>query len=72
MNRKKTWLICCLFVLGLIALTYSPVVLSPGKMEPSVGAIPYTLAWGFGISLIMVAMTIIGARVHPVNEEEDV
>jgi hypothetical protein len=71
MNRKTSWTICCVVALVVVALTYSPLVMAPGKYEPSWGPIPYSLVWGFVIAAIMIGLTVIGHFVHPVNDEEE-
>lgn len=73
MNRKRLWLLSGLGVIVMIAIIYNPWTLSPGKIEPKLGVLPFHLWFGFLSMLILLGLTALGAYSHPThhNNEED-
>lgn len=73
MKSKKPlyWKICIVLAIFFSLLTFTPLVMSPGVIKPMLFGIPYTLWISFIITVILVALTFIGTRVHPVTDEED-
>ena len=72
MKKKKTiWRICVILVPLLIILAYTPWMIPQGVYKPMVLGIPYTLWTSFLITVVLVALTYIGARVHPGSDEEE-
>jgi hypothetical protein len=59
------WRICILIVLVLVILGYTPLVIPKGIYKPMLFGIPYTLWLDFLLTVILVVLTYIGARVHP-------
>ena len=70
MQNTKTlyWRLCCLKVVMLSALAFTPLVIPAGQYEPMLAGVPLTLWAGIGIAVALVALTWIGTRVHPDNE----
>jgi hypothetical protein len=67
------WRICIATVLVLVILGYTPLIIPKGIYKPMLFGIPYTLWMDFLVTVILVVLTYIGARVHPgtdANEEE--
>ena len=60
---------CCGAALFLAALTFTPLVIPPGRIHPTLGGMPLTLWAGLGIAFAFVALTWIGTQVHPDREE---
>ena len=68
-----TWRICIVIVLVLVILGYTPLIIPKGVFKPMLFGIPYTLWLDFLVTVILVVLTYIGARVHPgtdTSEEE--
>ena len=53
----------------LIVLAYTPLMIPKGVYEPMLLGLPYTLWTSFLITAVLVALTYIGARVHPGRDE---
>ena len=56
---------CCGVMVVLSIVTFTPLVIPEGKIEPSLWGIPLTLWAGAAIALIMVLLTAIAALLHP-------
>jgi len=69
MKKKTIWRICTLVVPILIILAYTPLMIPKGVYKPMLLGFPYTLWTSFIITVVLVALTYIGARVHPGNDE---
>jgi len=69
MKKKTIWRICTLVVPILIILAYTPLMIPNGVYKPMLLGLPYTLWTSFIITVVLVALTYIGARVHPGNDE---
>jgi hypothetical protein len=65
MKKKTIWRICTIVVLILIILAYTPLLIPKGVYKPMLLGLPYTLWTSFLITVVLVALTYIGARVHP-------
>jgi len=50
--------------LGLVILTFTPVILNPGKIEPKILSLPYTLWTSILITMILVLLTYLVSRLH--------
>lgn len=48
----------------LVVLTFSPVLLQPGKIEPKFLSLPFTLWAGMVATLLMVALTYLATRIR--------
>lgn len=59
------WRVSCAAVLVLSVLTFTPAVIPEGVTEPALLGVPRTLWAGILLTVALVAMTYIGARVHP-------
>jgi len=70
-KRKKYWTLCVVLVMVLMVLAYTPLMIPNGVYKPMILGIPYTLWTSFLITVILVALTYIGARVHPGSDEEE-
>lgn len=72
-SRKKKrfyWWACVAGVAALSILTFTPVVSPPGEAGPFIAGIPRPLWGGILITVGLVILTAIGARVYPVSEKE--
>jgi len=70
-RKTKYWRFCVYIVLLLIVITYTPLVIPRGVYKPMVLGIPFSLWTSFLITLILVALTYLGSRVHPGNDDEE-
>ena len=68
-KSKKYWTLCAVLVMVLMVLAYTPLMIPNGVYKPMILGIPYTLWTSFLITVILVALTYIGAKVHPGSDE---
>ena len=64
-NNSGYWRICCVAMLVLSIVTFTPLVIPKGKIEPILLGLPLTLWAGAAIAFMMVLLTIMGALLHP-------
>ena len=65
MNKRPgniTWLLIVTIALVLVVITFTPLVLSPGRIYPKVLSMPYTLWTSILITVILVVLTYAGSR----------
>ncbi|MEM9326726.1 MAG: hypothetical protein AAGA85_13765 [Bacteroidota bacterium] len=63
MNKNKTrWQICLALAILLTLLTLSPVVLTLGTYQPTIGGIPYTLWSSILTTAGLVGLTFFGSK----------
>lgn len=67
MNKKHVlyWRLCCAGMILLSVLAFTPLFIPPGKFQPSLGSVPYTMWSGFLLTVALVFLTYLGTRVHP-------
>jgi heme A synthase len=68
--NKRLWNICVISVILIIAITFSPLIIAPGKINPSVYGLPFTLWISILTTIALVIFTYIGGLVSPNDEEE--
>jgi len=68
-KKQRSWRICIILVLAFIVLGYTPLMIPYGIYKPMIFGIPYTLWTSFLITLALVVLTYIGAKVHPGRDE---
>ena len=61
MKRIKRSLIVGVAV-ALVVITFTPLILSPGRIEPKLFSLPYTLWTGITITVILVLLTYLFSR----------
>ena len=67
LKKKKNrlyWRIIAAVAVFLILLTFTPVIIEPGRKDPRLFAMPYTLWTSILITIILVILTFLGGRVH--------
>ena len=72
MKKKKRnfyWKLCYWFAILLAVITFTPIVIPYGKIEPAISNIPYTLWMGILIYILFVLVTFIGTKVYPENDD---
>jgi polyferredoxin len=69
--NKRLWKIYVAAVIFIIAVTFSPVIIAPGKISPSLGGLPFTLWASMLTTIALVVLTYLGSRVSPNDEEEN-
>ncbi len=52
-----------------MVLGYTPLMIPNGVYKPMILGIPYSLWTSFLITVILVALTYIGSKVHPGSDE---
>ena len=70
-RNKKYWTICVILVAMLIVIGYTPIMIPKGVYKPMILGIPYSLWLSFLITVVLVTLTYIGAKVHPGSDEEE-
>lgn len=50
--------------LGLVVLTFTPLILNPGKIEPKFLSMPYTLWTSIVITVILVVLTFLVSKLQ--------
>jgi len=68
-KNKRIWQFCVAAVIVIIVVTFSPLVIAPGKIKPFLFGLPYTLWMGILLTIILVVITLIAGNALP-NEEE--
>ena len=68
-KKNKYWRICTILVPLLIVLAYTPLMIPHGVYKPMILGLPFTLWTSFLITLALVILTFIGAKVHPGRDE---
>lgn len=70
-DKKRYWNICIICVAVIAILAYTPLVIPKGVYKPMILGIPYSLWLSFLITVALVVLTYIGAKVHPGNDNEE-
>jgi len=68
--NKRLWNICVISVILIIAITFSPLIITPDKINPSIIGLPFTLWTTIFTTIALVVLTYLGGRVSPNDEEE--
>jgi len=68
--NKRLWNIIVTAVILIIAITFSPLIINPGKITPSILGLPFTLWTSILLTIALVILTYLGGRVSPNDEEE--
>jgi len=68
-NNKRIWQLCVAAVIFIIILTFSPLVIAQGKIQPFLFGLPYTLWIGILLTVALVIITLIAGNVLPNDEE---
>jgi len=69
--KKCLWRLCCLGVLLLAVLTFTPLVTPVGSSEPCWLEIPRTLWAGIVIYLSITVLTWVGSRIYLSDPSEE-
>jgi len=60
--RKTIWRMCCIAATALSIVAFTPLVISPGRYEPTFAGMPRTLWAGILVSLGLAIVTIVASR----------
>ena len=71
LTPPKVWRTCCLLAVLLAALTFTPFVLVPNEIEPTLMGMPRTLWLGMLISFGFFLLTLWGAFILTRQNESD-
>jgi hypothetical protein len=66
-NGKKTRLwtaVIWMAAVMIVITTFSPVVLHPGRREPALFSLPYTLWTGIVSTILLVLLTYLSSRIR--------
>ncbi len=70
MTKSIIWKICCISVLIIAVLTFTPLITPDHKIEPKFLGMPYTLWVSILTTFILLIIIIIGSLVHPGANEK--
>lgn len=68
MNRNMIWNLCCVLVVIISLLTFTPLITPSQKYTPELMGMPYTLWTGIIQAIVLVLLTFIGTIIHPGNK----
>ena len=68
-RRIYAWRACIIAAAGLTIVTFSPLVLSPDVIEPTLFGLPRTLWTGLLVAAGFLIATIVGAAIHPGRDD---
>lgn len=68
-NSKRIWQLCVAAVILIIIVTFSPLIIAPGKINPFLFGLPYTLWTGMLLAIVLVIITLVAGNALS-NEEE--
>jgi len=74
MDKNKTqryWRICRTLALIISLISFTPLVIPHETYKPMLWGIPYTLWTGYVVTILLVALTYIGTKVHPAIYDEE-
>jgi len=67
LSRKKGTLwarVIWIAAMMIVLVTFSPVILQPGKREPALFSLPYTLWAGIVTTILLVLLTYLSSRIR--------
>lgn len=68
-NKRILWKICVTAVFLIAIITYSPLIIKTGKVEPFLFGLPFALWTSIGLTILVVGLTFLGGLVLPNDEE---
>ncbi|MEA3461327.1 MAG: hypothetical protein U9R49_05570 [Bacteroidota bacterium] len=70
MKKSKTyWTLCAVLVIVIMVLGYTPLMIPNGVYKPTILGLPYSLWTSMLATVLLVALTYIGSKVHPGSNE---
>jgi len=69
--QKRYWMICVILVVILVVLGYTPLMIPRDVYKPMLLGIPYSLWTSILGTIALVALTYIGAKVHPGSDKKE-
>ncbi len=63
-RNKKRWYVIVAIVIVLVVVTFSPIILSPGRIEPKFLSLPFTLWSGMLLTIVVVILTYLASRIQ--------
>jgi len=65
MKRKRYWRILIILVaVILVGITFTPLILRPGKIDPKLFSLPYTLWTTIIITVLLVLLTYLASMLQ--------
>ena len=65
------WKICVVLVIILVVLGYTPLMIPRDTYKPMLLGIPYSLWTSILATIALVALTYVGAKVHPGSDKKE-
>lgn len=69
--KPLVWNICCIAIILLSIMTFTPLVIPASQPDPALAGVPYTLWAGIATAVAMMLVNFIGTLVYPGKENED-
>ena len=70
-RSKKYWTACSIAVIVIMVAGYTPIMIPNGVHRPMLLGIPYSLWTSFLATVVLVALTYLGSKLHPGRDEEE-
>jgi hypothetical protein len=70
-RKRRYWQTCVVLVVILVVLGYTPFMIPKGVYKPILLGIPYSLWTSILVTIALVILTFIGAKVHPGSDKEE-
>jgi hypothetical protein len=61
-NTRNRAIVVWITALFLVVITFSPVILNPGKKDPALLSMPFTLWTGMAATILLVLLAYISSR----------
>lgn len=62
MNRNVSWKITVMLALMVVIVAFTPLVLAPGKINPKIFSMPFTLWVSIALTIVLVLLTYIAGH----------
>lgn len=68
--KPLAWKLCCIGIILLSIMTFTPLVIPAHQSDPTLGGVPYTLWAGIATAVVMMLVNFIGTLVYPGKEND--
>jgi hypothetical protein len=63
-NAKKWALVIWILAVMMVLITFSPLILSPGRKEPAIFSLPFTLWTSMSSTFLLVLLAYLSSRIR--------
>lgn len=68
--KPLIWYLCCIGIILLSVLTFTPLVIPAYQADPAWYGIPYTLWTGIAMAVLIMLVNVVAALCYPAKENE--